>query len=114
MWMIWDMGYGDISVTGATGYSTPHIDQLCTEGTFFTHYYSPEAVSSASRAGLMTGCYPNRVSIKGALMPYSKIGLNPDEEIIPEILKPQGVCEWYCGQMAFRLATKVSTVATRL
>ena len=53
-----DMGYGDLTATGATGYRTPNIDRLCAEGMRFTNYYSAQAVSSASRAGLLTGCYP--------------------------------------------------------
>lgn len=97
-----DMGYGDLSQTGATGYTTPNIDNLCNEGTFFTHYYAPEAVSSASRAGLMTGCYPSRIGIKGAFQPFHTTGLNPEEEIIPEILKTKGyisgiVGKWHLG-----------------
>lgn len=39
-----DMGYGDLSLTGATGYKTPHIDKMAREGLFFTHYYSAQAV----------------------------------------------------------------------
>ncbi len=36
-----------------------------------------DPVCSASRAGLLTGCYPNRVGIEGALMPFHKHGLHP-------------------------------------
>ena len=69
-----DMGYGDLTATGATGYRTPNIDRLCAEGMRFTNYYSAQAVSSASRAGLLTGCYPNRIGFTGALGPKSKTG----------------------------------------
>lgn len=97
-----DMGYGDITLTGATGYSTPTLDKLASEGMFFTHFYAAQPISSASRAGLMTGCYPNRVGIHGALMPQSKIGLSPKEETIAEILKKEGyscgmVGKWHLG-----------------
>ena len=51
-----DMGYGDLSVTGATGYRTPNIDRMCAEGMRLTHFYSSQAGSSAGRAGLLTGC----------------------------------------------------------
>ena len=47
-----DMGYGDLSQTGAIGYATPNLDQMARKGVFFSHYYSPQAVCSASRAGL--------------------------------------------------------------
>ncbi len=55
-----DMGYGDIGRTGANQYETPNLDRLANQGMQFTWYYCPQAVSSASRAGLLTGCYPNR------------------------------------------------------
>ena len=67
--LIDDMGYGDIGRTGANQYETPNLNRLADEGMQFTWYYSPQAVSSASRAGLLTGCYPNRIGISGALMP---------------------------------------------
>ena len=97
-----DLGYGDLTLTGAQGYTTPNIDRLAHDGMFFTQFYSPSAVSSASRAGLMTGCYPNRVSIYGALMPGTGVGLNPEEQTIPKILKEIGyktciVGKWHLG-----------------
>ena len=97
-----DMGYGDLTATGATGYRTPNIDRLCAEGMRFTNYYSAQAVSSASRAGLLTGCYPNRIGFAGALGPKSKTGLNPDEETMAENLKKAGyataiVGKWHVG-----------------
>ena len=82
-----DEGFADLSCYGATQYSTPNFDLMAQQGIRFTNFYSAQAVSSASRAGLLTGCYPNRVGITGALFPNSEIGLNPDEEIIPELLK---------------------------
>jgi arylsulfatase len=97
-----DMGYGDLSVTGAIGYKTPNIDRLCVEGMRFTNFYSAEAVSSASRSGLLTGCYPNRIGFAGALGPNAKIGIADSEETIGEVLKKQGyataaVGKWHLG-----------------
>ncbi|MCF6351431.1 MAG: sulfatase [Cyclobacteriaceae bacterium] len=82
-----DMGYGDLASYGATQFQTPNIDRLASEGVRFTNFYVSHAVCSASRAALLTGCYANRVGISGALMPNSKIGLNTNEETIPELLK---------------------------
>ena len=97
-----DMGYGDLTVTGAQGYSTPNIDQLSFEGVRFTQFYSSSSVSSASRAGLMTGCYPNRISIYGAIKPETGIGVHPDEIFISQIVKEVGyttavVGKWHLG-----------------
>jgi arylsulfatase len=97
-----DMGYGDIGRTGANQYETPNLDRLGAQGMQFTWYYCPQAVSSASRAGLLTGCYPNRIGISGALMPWARTGLNPEETTIAEVLKTKGyhtgiIGKWHLG-----------------
>jgi arylsulfatase A-like enzyme len=97
-----DMGYGDLGCYGATGYQTPNLDRLASEGIRFTNFLSAQAVCSASRAALLTGCYPNRVGISGALGPRSAVGLNPDETTLAEVLKKQGYAtaifgKWHLG-----------------
>ena len=64
-----DMGYGDVGCYGATGFQTPNLDKLASEGLRFTNFYAAQPVCSASRAGLLTGCYPNRIGFSGALFP---------------------------------------------
>ncbi len=97
-----DMGYGDIGRTSANQYETPNLNRLANQGMQFTWYYCPQAVSSASRAGLLTGCYPNRVGISGALMPWAQNGINADETTIAEVLKTKGyhtgiIGKWHLG-----------------
>lgn len=97
-----DEGYGDVGVYGATGFETPNIDQLASKGMRFTNFYSAQPVCSASRAGLLTGSYPNRIGFANALQPYSKIGLNSSEFTIAEMFKEQGyttACfgKWHLG-----------------
>ncbi|MEJ7692914.1 sulfatase [Daejeonella sp.] len=97
-----DMGYGDLSVTGALNYQTPNIDRMAAEGTRFTNFLTAQAVCSASRTALLTGCYPNRLGISGALMPGSQVGLNRDEETIADLLKGKGYTtaifgKWHLG-----------------
>ncbi len=72
-----DLGYGDLGTYGAEGYSTPNLDSLAAQGIRFTDFYASQAVCSASRAALLTGCYSERVSLLGALGPSAEIGLNP-------------------------------------
>ena len=97
-----DMGYGDIESFGAINYSTPNINRLADDGMLFTNFYSAQAVCSASRAGLLTGTYPNRIGIHGALSPGSKIGLNTNEKTIAEVLKEKNyktavIGKWHLG-----------------
>ena len=75
---------------------------MANDGMLFTNFYSAQAVCSASRAGLLTGTYPNRIGISGALMPYSTNGIHEDEKTIAEILKEKGYStgifgKWHLG-----------------
>ena len=97
-----DVGNGDLSSTGALSYSTPVIDQLASEGLRFTNYLAVQAVCSASRAGLLTGCYPNRIGFSGALGPNSKVGIHSDEMTMGELVRQKGyataiVGKWHLG-----------------
>ncbi len=97
-----DQGYADVGCYGAAGFETPNLDKLATEGMRFTDFYASQAVCSASRSSLLTGCYAERVGIDGALMPNSKKGLNPDEETIADLLKKKGYAtaifgKWHLG-----------------
>ena len=99
-----DMGYADIGPFGAKGYPTPNLDQMADEGRKFTDFYVTQAVCSASRAGLLTGCYNVRVGILGALGPKSTIGINPKEVTIAEICKQKGYAtacygKWHLGHL---------------
>lgn len=100
-----DMGYGDPACYNGSLYETPNIDRLAAEGMRFTNFYVAQAVCSASRAALLTGCYPNRVGISGALAPWANIALNPKEETIASMLKKAGyhtgmVGKWHLGSKA--------------
>ncbi|MGQ9913833.1 MAG: sulfatase family protein [Thermogutta sp.] len=97
-----DMGYADIGPFGAEGYATPHLDRMAAEGRVFTDFYVTQAVCSASRAGLITGCYNNRVGILGALDHNANYGLGADEVTIAEIAKQKGYAtacfgKWHLG-----------------
>src|SRR5262245_47172680 len=74
-----DQGYGDVGCFGGTGVKTPNLDRMAREGVRGTDFHVPQAVCSASRAALLTGCYPNRVSILGALGPNAKHGIHDRE-----------------------------------
>ncbi len=97
-----DQGYGDVGVYGAEGYETPHLDRMAAEGRMFTRWYASQPVCSASRTGLLTGCYSNRIGINGALGPGSRIGINPEETTLAELCRDQGYAtacfgKWHLG-----------------
>lgn len=100
-----DLGYGDLGTYGALQYQTPNLDKLAAEGMRFTNFEVAQAVCSASRAGILTGCYPNRIGIHGALNPHAKIGLNPEEVTIAELVKEAGdyrtamYGKWHLGHL---------------
>ena len=93
-----DQGYGDLSSFGATDINTPNIDLLGQEGSKYTRFYVPQSQCTPSRAGILTGCYPNRVGIDWVFLPHHKTGLNPAEETIAEILQPAGYQSAYFGK----------------
>jgi arylsulfatase A-like enzyme len=55
-----DLGKFEVSAYGSKTMNTPHIDQLAKEGVLFTDCYVNAAVCSPSRAGFLTGRYPQR------------------------------------------------------
>ncbi len=100
-----DLGYGDVGVQGAQGYATPNIDRLAAEGIRLTDFYVAQPVCSASRAALLTGCYPNRIGIHGALGPGSKSGISDHETTLAELLHGRGYAtaiygKWHLGHQA--------------
>jgi len=100
-----DMGYADTKPYGSVGYETPNFDKLANEGMRFTHFYAAQAVCTASRAALLTGCYPTRIGVGFALAPWDKTALNPNEETIAKLLKDQGYVtgmlgKWHLGSKA--------------
>jgi len=97
-----DQGYADVGCFGAKGFTTPNLDRLAKEGRRFTNFHVAQAVCSASRAALLTGCYPNRIGIHGALSPRARHGINAEEVTLAEMLKAHGyatgmVGKWHLG-----------------
>jgi arylsulfatase len=106
-----DQGWGDLSCYGSKQIPTPHIDRLAAEGMRFTDFYVSQPVCSASRSSLVSGCYANRVGISGALVPSSRIGLDPEEMTIAEVVKPLGYAtacygKWHLGHLPPFLPTQ--------
>jgi arylsulfatase A-like enzyme len=97
-----DMGYNDVGCFGSGKILTPNIDRMARNGMRFTDFYVSQAVCSASRASLLTGCYANRVGILGALSPFAKTGIHDDEMTLAELLKQKDYAtaifgKWHLG-----------------
>lgn len=100
-----DQGYADVGAFGAEGFTTPNLDRLAQQGIKFTNFHVAQPVCSASRAALLTGCYPNRIGIHGALGPSATHGLNTNEITLAELLKTKGYAtgmagKWHLGRPA--------------
>ena len=103
-----NLGNGDVGCFGSKLQRTPHLDRMAAEGTKFTSFYVASGVCTPSRAALLTGCYPPRMSMRrngsggAVLRPLDHRGLNGDEQTIAEVLKPRGYAtaifgKWHLG-----------------
>ena len=105
-----DLGYRDVGCFGAPEIATPNIDRMADEGLRMTSFYSMAPICSASRAGLLTGCYPPRVGVTGVYFPRNRVGLNPKEHTIADVLKSKGyrtacIGKWHLGHLPKFLPT---------
>ncbi len=70
-----DQGIKDLGIYGGDIH-TPHTDKLGENGVRFTQMYAPCSISSPSRAGLLTGRYPERAGMPGNATPPPLRGIN--------------------------------------
>lgn len=98
-----DQGYGDLSCYGHPTIHTPHIDALAAGGARLTQFYVASPVCSPSRAALLTGCYPKRVSMhEHVVFPAYDYGLHTDEVTIADLLRGRDYAtgcfgKWHLG-----------------
>ncbi len=84
-----DSGWSDFEPFGHHTYKTPNVERLAKEGCRFTNFYVPQAICSASRAALLSGCYPCRTKVFGAHGPKGA-GLDPKYAIMSEVFGANG------------------------
>ena len=84
-----DSGWADFRPFGQPPYSTPNVERMEAQGCRFTNFYVPQAICSASRSSLLSGCYPGRTKVFGAHGPGAR-GLDPKFATMGEVLKKAG------------------------
>lgn len=97
-----DLGWGDVGFHGSD-IKTPCIDNLVKEGVELTRFYTAP-ISSPTRAGILTGRYPNRFGFRTAVIPpWREDGLDANEETLANLLERNGyknravIGKWHLG-----------------
>jgi arylsulfatase B len=97
-----DLGWGDVGFHAEDRIETPSIDRLAREGVELGRFYATP-ICSPTRAALMTGRDPMRLGVAYAvIMPWSNVGIHPDEHFMPESFRAAGyqtaiVGKWHLG-----------------
>jgi len=96
-----DSGWADFEPFGEIVVETPHVSQMAAEGSAFHNFYVPQAVCSASRSALLSGCYPGRTRVFGAHGPNAW-GLDTTFATMGEVFGRAGYAtaafgKWHCG-----------------
>jgi arylsulfatase A-like enzyme len=96
-----DVGWGDLSVQGASKIHTPQIDKLALTGLRFTDGHCTAATCTPSRFSLLTGIHGFRHGIR-VLAPNARMTIPTDKLTLPRVFKNAGyqtavVGKWHLG-----------------
>lgn len=97
-----DLGWANVGFHGSN-IQTPNLDRLAKKGIELSRFYTAP-ISSPTRAGLLTGHYPNRLGIRqNVIPPWRDYGIDPEEETLPEMLEKAAypnrtiIGKWHLG-----------------
>ncbi|MCG8554801.1 MAG: sulfatase-like hydrolase/transferase [Proteobacteria bacterium] len=106
-----DAGFHDLGFQGSREIRTPHIDRIAAEGIRFSDAYVTTPFCSPSRAGLLTGRYPQRFGYEYNLTHNPPPGVSPEilglaieERTIADLMKAAGyttiaIGKWHLGRL---------------
>lgn len=100
-----DMGYADVGFQGSRDIPTPNIDALAKGGVRFTDAYVSGPYCSPTRAGLMTGRYPQRFGHEFNPDGNEQYGLPVDQTTMADRFRAAGYRtalfgKWHLGAAA--------------
>lgn len=111
LFLVDDLGWADLGLTGSTFYETPRVDSLAREGAFFSNAYAASPICSPTRASILTGKYPSRIGLTnhsgiqgptGAgyplVAPQIAGNMPPEDTTLAEALRAQGYTTAHFGK----------------
>jgi len=93
-----DLGFGDLSLYGATEISTPNIDRIGREGIKFNNGYASSPTCTPSRYSLLSGTYPFRKKNAKILPGNAPFLFDLEKQTLPSMLKRAGYTTGICGK----------------
>lgn len=97
-----DLGWGDVGYHGSN-IQTPNLDALAESALQLNRFYVAP-VSTPTRAGFLTGRYPNRMGVRHVVIPpWRDYGIEPNEILLPQELERAGynhraiIGKWHLG-----------------
>jgi arylsulfatase A-like enzyme len=109
VFLVDDLGSGELVCYASKFHETPNIDALASSGMRFTQAYSGSTLCSPSRAALLTGRSPARLHLtdwipgqvqinRKTLTPDWKTYMDKERILLPEAMKEQGYATCFAGK----------------
>ncbi len=109
VFLVDDLGSGELVCYASKFHETPNIDALAAEGMRFTHAYSAATLCSPSRAAILTGCSPARMHLtdwipgqqqinRKSVVPEWQTFIDCSRVLLPEAMIEQGYATCFLGK----------------